>query len=277
MYEICWPKLPLHYQCIFACFAFTLHRMPGPTHLPLRQRRPTLVSYLMLFLLSLIGFAISIAAVGNARMFLWFNSLGTDVTDVAFNLVTVIGDGLFFGLLCAVALVVDYLAYRRRAVGETIHIIGFTGGGATPWFMRGLCLLFGFALSSGLAQLLKRVVFDEGWLRPRGYFEKAGIAIRQPAGVDMFTYNSFPSGHTTTAFCMAAMLAFFFPKPKGQVLLLAIAWVVAISRVMLGQHFPLDVLAGAALGTACALASRSIFFARRPLQWRRGRIVEREA
>ena len=248
--------------------------MPGPTRLP--QRRPTLVSYLMLTLLSFLGFALCILWVGNANLFLWFNGVGSQITDTTFGVITTLGDGLFFALLCVFIFLVDYLGHLRREAGETIHPMGFRGSATTPWFTRGLCLLFGFGLSSAAAQLLKRVVFAEGWMRPRGFFEKAHIAIRQPIGVEMFSQNSFPSGHSTTAFCIATLLAFFFPQPRWQVVFLVVAWGVGISRVMLGQHFPLDILGGAALGTVCALASRNVFFARRPLQWRRGRIVEHE-
>ena len=227
--------------------------MQGSTHLPQRLRRPTLVSYLMLTLLSLLGAIMGIFWVGNARLFLWFNQIGNATTDALFLVVTALGDGLFFALLCVLIWVVDYLAHRRRQAGEVIHTLGFTGNASTPWFLRGLCLAFGFGLSSLLTQLLKRVVFAEGWHRPQSFFEQAGVAIRQPAGVELFSHNSFPSGHTTSAFCMAALLAFFFPKPSMQVLFLVLAWAVGLSRIMLGQHFPLDVFAGAALGTVCAL------------------------
>jgi undecaprenyl-diphosphatase len=62
--------------------------------------------------------------------------------------------------------------------------------------------------------------------------------------------SSFPSGHATTAFACATMLAAFAPRLR--VPLFALAALIALSRLYNGDHYPLDVLAGAALGTATA-------------------------
>lgn len=58
---------------------------------------------------------------------------------------------------------------------------------------------------------------------------------------------SLPSGHTAAAFLMATAISVIYP----QWLILAYSWAVAIglSRIALGVHFPLDILAGAALGS----------------------------
>lgn len=57
---------------------------------------------------------------------------------------------------------------------------------------------------------------------------------------------SFPSGHTTLAFCMAVVLADTFPRHKHKFYFLAC--IVGFSRIYLGVHFPSDVLAGIILG-----------------------------
>lgn len=66
-----------------------------------------------------------------------------------------------------------------------------------------------------------------------------------------YSYASFPSGHATTAFATALILAFWYPRQTG--LFLGLAVLVGLSRVVLGAHFPSDVLAGAVLGTGIAL------------------------
>jgi undecaprenyl-diphosphatase len=57
---------------------------------------------------------------------------------------------------------------------------------------------------------------------------------------------SFPSGHSATAFAAATAVAILCPRLRPWALGLAAA--VALSRVYLRVHFPLDILAGALLG-----------------------------
>ncbi|EKE15387.1 MAG: hypothetical protein ACD_12C00038G0004 [uncultured bacterium] len=63
---------------------------------------------------------------------------------------------------------------------------------------------------------------------------------------DYPTSYSFPSGHTTISFSVAAILAFFDKKRKKYFYLIAV--IIAFSRVYLGYHYLYDVLAGAFLG-----------------------------
>ena len=59
---------------------------------------------------------------------------------------------------------------------------------------------------------------------------------------------SFPSGHTMSAFGMAAVLSFVIQKKYIQVLLFIYAISIAFSRMYLLQHFYMDVFAGAIIG-----------------------------
>lgn len=65
------------------------------------------------------------------------------------------------------------------------------------------------------------------------------------------TTHSFPSGHSATSFACAVVLASLAPQLR--VPLYALAVLIAISRLYNGDHFPLDVLAGAALGSIVAV------------------------
>jgi undecaprenyl-diphosphatase len=57
---------------------------------------------------------------------------------------------------------------------------------------------------------------------------------------------SFPSGHSITAFAVALSVGLFYPELQG--CLLAVAFLIASSRIILGMHFLSDVLAGSTIG-----------------------------
>ena len=82
--------------------------------------------------------------------------------------------------------------------------------------------------------------------RPRPYQVYTAIAAAAPA-LDRF---SFPSGHTLHAVCFTALACNAYPQ------LAPVLWpftaLVAISRPILGLHYPSDVLAGALIGIAIA-------------------------
>jgi undecaprenyl-diphosphatase len=63
--------------------------------------------------------------------------------------------------------------------------------------------------------------------------------------------NSFPSGHMAITAALAVAVALAFPRLRTALWVYVAA--VAFTRVLFGAHFPLDVLAGTALGTASAL------------------------
>ena len=99
-----------------------------------------------------------------------------------------------------------------------------------------------FALASLFVMLLKDA-FD----RPRPGVEHTALdpAVATPGS------PSFPSGHAATAFAVAAVVAVRHPRLRWP--LVGIAAMVALSRVYLGVHYWLDVIAGTALGVCLGL------------------------
>lgn len=63
-------------------------------------------------------------------------------------------------------------------------------------------------------------------------------------------HSSFPSGHTLTAFLVMGVVAYF--SPRWRIPALALAALVGLSRVAVGVHWPLDVVAGAVCGLLAA-------------------------
>lgn len=109
-------------------------------------------------------------------------------------------------------------------------------------------ILGSLAIATITTQLLKRIVN-----RPRPYESYPDIYP------DVYeSGKSFPSGHTTTAFSTAAALT--LTTKKWYIAVPAFAWATSVgySRMYLGQHYPSDVLMGAAVGTASAFASHWI-------------------
>ena len=110
---------------------------------------------------------------------------------------------------------------------------------------RAIFFFVAIATSGIVCQVIKHLL---GRARPRflsqfGAYHFAGPSFR--SGID-----SFPSGHTTTVFAAAVVFSLF--KPSWKVGFFALAVSIGIVRILAGAHYPSDVLAGAALGSAVA-------------------------
>ncbi|MEO6102392.1 MAG: phosphatase PAP2 family protein [Pseudoxanthomonas sp.] len=110
----------------------------------------------------------------------------------------------------------------------------------------------GVGLPSLVSTLAKRVI---GRGRP-DRFADGGTLNFHWNWLD-WTYQSFPSGHTTTAFALAAVIG--FASPRWFYPGLALAAVIGASRMTAGAHYPTDVIGGALLGLVGAYAVRWAF------------------
>jgi len=190
------------------------------------------------------------------------------------------------GMVVIVAIEADEPAARAvhglpnliKAVFGQITYLGLSGYMFT---LAGLAL-FGALLARGLG---RGVSFDRAclFLAERAGFLIAVLAFSglasqvikhlfgraRPSLIDMVgpfhfdlmalksTYASMPSGHAVSAFAMAVSLGWMAPRLRWP--LLGLALLIAISRVVISAHYPSDVIAGAGLGTACAIILRRAF------------------
>ncbi len=112
-------------------------------------------------------------------------------------------------------------------------------------------------ITSGiLVQVLKIFVFED-IMRPAEVIKDVSLHFVQ--GVDLNYQNSFPSGHTTTAFCLFFGLALIISSRPGKWLFLIVALLIAYSRIYLSQHFLSDVLAGSIIGTIFFIVTAWVF------------------
>jgi undecaprenyl-diphosphatase len=139
----------------------------------------------------------------------------------------------------------------RRAVALFFGVISRLGDGVFWYSLMAVLAIFGgwqgavaalqMLLTGGLALGLYRLL--KRWTRrPRPFRSCDGVIARVPP-LDEF---SFPSGHTLHAVSFTIVALAWFPTLAP--LLLPFTALVAASRVVLGLHYPSDVLAAIGLG-----------------------------
>lgn len=143
------------------------------------------------------------------------------------------------------------------------------------WRWRtGVFMASGLILSTLLVQAVKRLVCAP---RPLTWFAENHPDITLPLtdGVKMNYYLSFPSGHTTTFFCLFFALCVIGTKILAcsqlqtstkcwlgvlvQLICFALAAVCSYSRIYLSQHFATDILGGMIIGVLSVLIVIAIF------------------
>jgi undecaprenyl-diphosphatase len=103
--------------------------------------------------------------------------------------------------------------------------------------------IFVFVLAAdGIGDLLATLVKDATG-RARPPVHRLGASVSS---------SSFPSGHATTSFACATVLAAFVPRWRPAFFALAV--LIALSRLYNGDHYPLDVVGGALLGALVGFA-----------------------
>ena len=177
--------------------------------------------------------AVALAAitllVGNRALFLWVNLLLTSRPWVCSLAV----QWSRFGEWVPMLLVVLYAFFQSNKAGLIGLLIWLTGACFSWIFKQWLCA---------------------GKPRPYHVFNTEKTEIYLAQGIVPHNFNTFPSGHTITAFYAVLLLSFLIKNLRlwHQALLWLLAFGCGISRMVLVQHWPADVAAGIFFGTAAA-------------------------
>lgn len=147
---------------------------------------------------------------------------------------------------------------HRRTVSRLFGVISRLGDG---YFWYGLMLLLpvfhggvawqavGHMLGAGIVCLLIYRVIKQSTGRTRP-FELHSAIFQNIPPLDKY---SFPSGHTLHAVAFTVVLVHYYPQ--WAIVAIPFTLLVALSRLILGLHFPTDVVAGAAIGATVATLS----------------------
>lgn len=164
----------------------------------------------------------------EGNILLWIQeNLRTDWLNPILIAITSLGNAGLFWIVLTIALLI---LKRTRRVGI-------------------LCVmaLLGSVLINNL--ILKNVIAR---IRPYEVIEGLKIIVKAPMD------TSFPSGHSAASFAAGVVLLRNLPKKAG-IPLFVLAWLIALSRLYVGVHYPTDVAAGILSGTMIAIVVQWLY------------------
>ncbi len=138
-----------------------------------------------------------------------------------FKVISRLGDGMFWYAML-------FMVWMLQGIAYSLQII---------------YLLMGSSVGTALYKLLKTKT-----TRPRPYQVHQVIHL----GERPLDHFSFPSGHTLHA--VMATVVFGYIQPMLLLVMLPFTLLVAVSRMVLGLHYPTDVIVGALIGASVASA-----------------------
>lgn len=174
--------------------------------------------YISAILTSILGIILILGSliIGKNECFLLLNTDLGRTGDFIFQYATYLGDGVIW-----VPVSVLVLLYKRD-----------------NWIL----LLSSIIISTAIVNICKHLFFAG---TPRPFTTITDHAkIHTVPGVDIHSFDSFPSGHTTTAFTIYLLGALLIGNRAWLIIGFLLALAAGYSRVYLAQHFPLDVGAG---------------------------------
>ncbi|GEM_PF-496339 len=151
----------------------------------------------------------------NHSLFFMANSISSDIIRKEMLFISTMADGFFIGLFL--------MAIHQRPLRKMPDIF------------------LAFAVTTALVHIMKEIF---PMPRPVTVF---GDGLVHWEGIRL-TVNSFPSGHSAAAFFLTRVMTYKNPSRKSVILWMLLGMNAALSRVVIGVHFPIDILAGSLIG-----------------------------
>ncbi|NRD71981.1 phosphatase PAP2 family protein [Shewanella sp. VB17] len=192
-------------------------RLKTPPHTITRLSELEGSGFQLLLLMMFILHVLTINEASNLHIFNTINGFSTSIPAWLQASVTNMGDGVTLG-----AMVLCYLVFRPKLTGRVVVA----------------------ALLSLIVVPLLKQYFDAP--RPAVILDYLNVIgkVRHE--------HSFPSGHAATSFLLAGIIFLSTSKSWVKCSAVIVATVVASSRIMVGAHWPEDVVMGAFVGLLCA-------------------------
>ncbi|WP_150467924.1 phosphatase PAP2 family protein [Francisella sp. SYW-9] len=159
---------------------------------------------------------------------------GTKISTLA-SLISQITSSKVWAVVALIVTVICIIRYFRKKVSDKLYIMS-------------LSLILTIIVAGTLKVLLAR-------------YRPEMLLFKDQYGFHFFSfkkaYNSMPSGHTTLSFAGLLAIANFFEKKYITIVAIIIATIVAISRVIVLDHYVSDVILSAYIGSFCYLWSKA--------------------
>jgi membrane-associated phospholipid phosphatase len=167
----------------------------------------------------------------KAYIHLFINQYHSSAADIIFTYATLLGDGISATILVVILL---FISFRYASMVAVSNIS-----------------------CSVIIQSLKRFIFADS-VRPYQFFRGVHPLYLVP-GVEVYSFHSFPSGHSATIFTTCTLLCLMTKQRLLRTLLFMTAFTIAFSRVYLSEHFFVDIYAGAIIGVVVAYGAATYF------------------
>jgi undecaprenyl-diphosphatase len=171
------------------------------------------------------------------------------------------GDYMYFNICRRINIFDNYILFvikkyvQNKYLDKLMPIVTNMGNLGIVWIMMSIVLIlnkpYRIIGDVVILTLIISTIVGEGIVkhivkrvRPCNQQNSANLLISKPMSY------SFPSGHTLSSFAVAEVLSMYFIEYK--LIFIAIAFLIALSRLYLYVHYPTDIIAGAVLGVFCS-------------------------